>query len=261
MLPTQKPAVGPVMFVPSGMADGFAELRGGKRVLLAIATAKEARPALADALDRAGIREHEPIDGPWREIELTPLASLVVTGIGKANAAGAVARVLDASRHACVLSLGIAGSLPGSGLALGEIVHASPCVFADEGVRTPERFVELHDLGFPLGSFAGAAVPTDPRWRAALLRALGGREGPIATVSACSGADAQAEEIARRTGCIAEAMEGAAVALVAHRLGVPCAEVRAISNTTGDRAGQRWEIGRALQTLAGVIGFLSARGV
>lgn len=239
------------------MGQRFTELLNARKVLLAVATAKEARPALADALNRAGIVEREPVDAPWREIDLSPHASLVITGVGKANAAAAVARILDPARHAGVISLGIAGALPHSGLALAEIVHATSCVFADEGVRTPDRFIELPELGFPLGDFSGSGVPTDQHWRAALLHATGGREGPIATVSTCSGTDAQANEIAQRTGCIAEGMEGAAVALVATRLGIPCAEVRVISNTTGDRAKQRWEIVPALKTLAGVIGFIA----
>lgn len=38
-------------------------------------------------------------------------------------------------------------------------------------------------------------------------------------------------------------MEGAAVLLAAHRLGIPAAEIRVISNTTGDRDRQVWDFG------------------
>jgi futalosine hydrolase len=81
---------------------------------------------------------------------------------------------------------------------------------------------------------------------ASLAGALAGsRTGVIATVSTCSGTDARAAAIAQRTGAIAEAMEGAAVALAALRIGgpgFPVLEVRAISNTTGDRPRQRWDL-------------------
>jgi futalosine hydrolase len=60
-----------------------------------------------------------------------------------------------------------------------------------------------------------------------------------------------------RTGAVAEAMEGAAVGLVAHRLGIPFGEVRIISNTTGDRNLQRWDMKRALASLSEVIGLLA----
>jgi futalosine hydrolase len=52
-----------------------------------------------------------------------------------------------------------------------------------------------------------------------------------------------------RTGAVAEAMEGAAVVHAALRAGVPGLEVRAISNTTGDRPTQRWDMPAAFAAL------------
>jgi futalosine hydrolase len=73
--------------------------------------------------------------------------------------------------------------------------------------------------------------------------------GVIATVATCSGTDALAVEVERRTGAIAEAMEGAAVVHAALRLGLPGGEVRVISNSTGDRAKQQWDIARAFAAM------------
>jgi nucleoside phosphorylase len=44
-------------------------------------------------------------------------------------------------------------------------------------------------------------------------------------------------------------MEGAAVGLVCHRLRVPFAEVRVVSNTTGHRERQQWDIKGAVSKL------------
>ena len=74
-----------------------------------------------------------------------------------------------------------------------------------------------------------------------------------ATVATCSGSDLQADLVARRTSAVAEAMEGAAVVHAARRLGVPAIEVRAISNTTGDRDQQQWNIGKALAALGDAV--------
>jgi futalosine hydrolase len=183
----------------------------------------------------------------------TPVAAgvvLVRSGVGKANAAGAAARVLDPGRHGAVLSIGIAGALPGSGLAIGDVVIATGAWFADEGVRTPEGFEELSSRGFPAWGGEGPKVPADPALAAWAARALpGARMGDVATVSVCSGTDALAAEIAARTGAIAEAMEGAGVGASAARVGVAFGEVRVISNTTGDRPGQRWDLRGSLETL------------
>jgi futalosine hydrolase len=183
---------------------------------------------------------------------------LVVTGVGKANAAAGLAATLNPTRHAAILNIGIGGTLPGSDAGLGMLVVATASVYADEGLETSEGFVDCAALGFPLGPFSGSAVPADPRLLE-LLRPQTDRAGRIATVSTCSGTEALAAQVVARTGAMAEAMEGAAVAHVAARLGVPCAEVRAISNTTGDRVRQRWEIGPALAAITRLIGRLAAR--
>ncbi len=175
-------------------------------------------------------------------------AEIVVAGIGRTNAAAATTQaILEDGPIAAVVSIGIAGALPDSGLELGELVVASESVYVEEGLETPEGFGDMRTLGFPLGEFEGNRVPAD----ATLLTKCSalGRVGAIATVATCSGTDRLAREVVRRTGAIAEAMEGAAVLHAARRLGAPAIEVRAISNTTGDRPEQRWEIARAFATL------------
>jgi futalosine hydrolase len=180
----------------------------------------------------------------------------LITGIGKANAAGATARALDPGRHQAVLSVGVAGALPGSGLRPADVVAATASVFADEGLETPGGFSDCHAMGFPLGAFEGSAVPLDPRLLG-ILKPLATATGPIATVSTCSGTADLAERVRSRTGALAEAMEGAAIALVAHRLGVPAAELRVISNTTGDRPGQVWDLQAALSRLEAIVAVLA----
>lgn len=178
---------------------------------------------------------------------------LLLTGVSKASAAGGVATVLDPRRHAAVLSIGIGGAYPiDPPLALGQTVVATQSIMADEGVQTPETFISCAKLGFPLNDTSGDGVISDPALFD-LLEPLGDRSGPVATVSTCSGTDALVEHYRTRTSTIAESMEGAAVGLVAARRSVPFIELRVLSNTTGDRAGQAWDIPgavRALEALA-----------
>lgn len=214
--------------------------------LLVIAAPKEVRAVL----DGLGIST--PIPDPWTLLPLNPVADLVRSGVGKAAAAGAVARWFDPERHAGVLSVGIAGALPASWLELGAAVLAEPSLFADEGVLTPKGFLSLDKMGF--GADAPVTHP-DPGVRQAwtgLVDAI----APVATVSVCSGADALAHEVARRTGAKAEAMEGAACGMAARRIDPQArfAELRVISNTTGNRDRQVWDLGLAVARLGEVIG-------
>eukprot|EP01026_Neomeris_dumetosa_P063024 TRINITY_DN59777_c1_g1_i1.p5 TRINITY_DN59777_c1_g1~~TRINITY_DN59777_c1_g1_i1.p5 ORF type:complete len:100 (-),score=23.74 TRINITY_DN59777_c1_g1_i1:16-315(-) len=75
-----------------------------RTVLIAVATEIEAA-ALAGPL---GFNEPPP---PWVRCETGVGCDLVVTGVGKASAGGAVAAVLDPARHLGVLNVGIAGAL------------------------------------------------------------------------------------------------------------------------------------------------------
>lgn len=195
------------------------------------------------------------VAGRWRVEMLTARLHAVLCGIGKSNAAAATAIALAQSSYSGVISLGIAGVLPGAAAALGSVVLATSSVYADEGLDDGATFRSCADLGFPLGPFAESAVPADSGL-AALLRPLAEHSAPVCTVSTCSGTDALAARVAARTGAMAEAMEGAAVGHVAARLGVPFAEVRVISNTTGERAGQRWDMAGALKRLHALAGAL-----
>lgn len=175
-------------------------------------------------------------------------AHVIVSGIGRTNAAAATtAALLEEGPFGGVLSVGIAGALPESMLQPGELVVATECVYMEEGLQSPAGFIDTEAMGFPLGDFPGNRVPVQARLTAFLPGPL--HRGAIATVATCSGTDALAAEVERRTGAIAEAMEGAAVVHAALRLGIPGGEVRVISNSTGDRERQRWDMSRAMASL------------
>lgn len=202
-------------------------------------------------------------DIDWQPVRLDEWCTLIRTGVGKVNAAAAAAMLVRSGQT--VINLGICGALPGAhgGSAatatIGDVIVASASVYADEGLETPRGFVDLASLGFPPGgpAFGGVSVPIAPPLLECVRNIVPApaRSGPIATVSTCSGTDERALAVANRTGAIAEAMEGAAIAHVLARLrGGPggIAEVRVVSNTTGDRDRQVWRIAEAFGRLTDV---------
>lgn len=230
---------------------GVLALEPGKRCLIAAASGLEAA-AILRGLGATGLAELSP---QWLSISVSDRFDVVVTGVGKANAAGGMARAFDAQRHALVLSVGIGGMLADR-LAIGLCVLGQHSVYADEGVPLPDGgFQDVASLGFPPNAGTGAAASIGVPATALVAGALRGvcdAEGVIATVSECSGTDSRAAEVRRRTGAEVEAMEGAAVGFSVQRLGegrCGFAEVRVVSNTTGDRPKQRWDIRTALARL------------
>src|SRR4051812_42602365 len=108
-----------------------------RTLLLAVAAPAEARAVLR------GLGADETFaDQPWKAREGGGDIDVVISGVGKVNAAGALARCLSPERHRAVLSVGVAGALPGSGLGLRSSVAATACVYADEGLLTPAGFTD-----------------------------------------------------------------------------------------------------------------------
>ena len=227
-----------------------------QRLLIAVASDGEAKTVLA-AID-PGVA---PLPGEWQSVHGRNF-SLVHTGVGKANAAGAVSRELTLAlqserKFAGVLSLGIAGSLRAD-VEIGSVVLGSKLVLADEGMPFVggNDWTSLESSGWAKTNFD---CP-DCEWFQ-YLRQTVDHFGAIATVSTISGTDQIACDYVRRSGAIAEAMEGAAIAQVCAHIGVACAEYRVISNRCGNRNVNKLDIPTSFRRLTRAVeswGFESA---
>ncbi|MBU5614277.1 futalosine hydrolase [Geomonas azotofigens] len=177
------------------------------------------------------------------------------TGIGKVNAACAATLLCERYAPDLIVNTGCGGAFAGSGLAVGDLAVADSECLADEGVETPSGWRGLDLIGIPVYEGRGERlfnrIPLDEELaRRAFHRATAAGfkavVGPFLTVSTCSGTAQRGEELLRRFPGVCENMEGGAVAQVALVYGVPCLEVRGISNMVEDRDLSRWDLKRAL---------------
>jgi futalosine hydrolase len=188
-------------------------------------------------------------------------------GVGKVAAAMALTALLhEGPRPRAVLLCGVAGAYPARHrrtpppLALTAVGIVGSDVLADEGVATPEGFLDLGRAEpgpalVDVGPFA--AAPELVQFAAQRLAV------PIvrgATVSTCSGVDALSAARHEHTAADVETMEGAAVAAVCQRFGVPLLQLRAISNWTGDRERGEWNLAAAMAALQAALVRLFAAG-
>lgn len=162
----------------------------------------------------------------------------VQLGVGKASAAASIALALASwvdDKPDVVLLFGVCGAYPGR-LAVGDLCLVERDELADEGKITDQGFEHLDSMG--LGTrgpfFADRALTA----RAAQVLGINPVRG--ATVSTCSGTEVSSDIMARRAGAQVETMEGAAVALVCQRMGVPWVQLRAVSNHTGPEG--KWHL-------------------
>ena len=177
-------------------------------------------------------------------------------GVGKANAAATAATLIERHSPAMIIITGCGGAYPGSGLATGELAVASDEIFGDEGVIDPDGWHDLTFMSLPVHTRDGVSCYNSiPLSRHAAERAvqladsLGVRlvRGRFVTVSTCSGTGDRGLELVRQHQAVCENMEGAAIALAALRYGIPCLEIRGISNLVEDRDMSRWNIPVAVE--------------
>ena len=146
-------------------------------------------------------------------------------------------------------SAGIAGGFRGR-VAIGDVVLADLATYADLGVRIDDGFLSVRDLGIAQdSSLAFGDQRLIERMSAAPVTVL---VGEVLTLSAMTGTEADAEELAARyPRALAEAMEGfAVVAATRDHQGIRyVAEIRAISNLIGRRDPLAWNIPLAFGAL------------
>jgi futalosine hydrolase len=162
------------------------------------------------------------------------------TGVGPVNAAFALTRFLSENEARAVISCGVGGAYPGSSFEPGEVLCAESEIYGDLGAESPDGFLDMQTLGFPV---IDGTEPVFTRIPMDLFPAA--RRVPFVTCTMCTGTDATAQAIVARTGGAVESMEGAAVAHVARLMRVPVGEVRGISNPVGNRDKTKWRLREA----------------
>ena len=171
---------------------------------------------------------------------LRPHLPVLCTGVGAVNAAFALTRYLEREGARSVVVCGIGGAYPGSGLPVAGVAWAESECYGDLGAASPEGFLDMRALGFPV---IGGEQP--------LYNVLpmqirpGAGSVPFVTVNTCTGDHASALALVSRTGGFVENMEGAAIAHVARLYGIPAGEVRGISNPAGNRDRGAWRVREA----------------
>jgi futalosine hydrolase len=167
---------------------------------------------------------------------LRSIVPVVVTGVGAVNAAYALTRAIERERPDGIVVCGIGGAYPDSGLSIGDVVCAETECYGDLGASSPEGFLDMRALGFPV-------VPgVTPIYNTLTMQIFpAARRVPFVTRNTCTGLD----KVNGIAGGAVENMEGAAVAHVAALAGIPVGEIRGISNMVGRRDKSTWRVKEA----------------
>jgi len=179
----------------------------------------------------------------------------LISGIGKTNAAHSATVLIKKYRSSIIINFGIGGAYLSGGLCIGDIVVATKEIYADEGINLKDGFHSLETIGIPFLRIGGRKLfnefPLDRSLSqtafSSIRRLFNVKKGIFSTVSTCTGTEKRARELAERFRTICENMEGAAVAHICCLYGIPCVEIRGISNIVEKRDTTKWDIGLAAE--------------
>ena len=137
-----------------------------------------------------------PLESAWLRTEMPADDTLeyAVTGVGPVNAAHAVTQAMLVRRPDAVVLCGIAGAYPSSGLTVGDVVCASEECYGDLGAQSPQGFLDMQALGFPVIAGPPAYYNRLPLHVFPVTRCV-----RHVTVSTCTGTDASVALGAART--------------------------------------------------------------
>ncbi|MFB9842000.1 futalosine hydrolase [Mucilaginibacter ginsenosidivorans] len=166
---------------------------------------------------------------------------LLITGVGMVATAFALGRHLATNRYDLAINLGIAGSFDRS-IAVGEVVEVVEDSFSELGAEDDETFLSIEKLGFGEAHFKPSARLYDHG-----ITHI--RQVSAITVNTVHGNEASIKELACRIEPQLESMEGAAFFYACKQAGVPCIQIRAVSNYVEKRNRDAWQIGLAIKNL------------
>jgi futalosine hydrolase len=167
---------------------------------------------------------------------------LLITGVGMVATAYALGCELAKNQYNLVINLGIAGSFDRS-IALGDIVEITEDTLAELGAEDDEAFLPITQMGFGESTFK-ATESLNNIYKTANLK-----QATAATVNTVHGNEASIKKVQTRLNAQIESMEGAAFFYACHEAGVPCIQIRAVSNYVEKRNRDNWQIGLAVKNL------------
>lgn len=172
---------------------------------------------------------------------------VLITGAGIPSTIFRLTRQLAHHHYDLVVQAGIAGAFAHSFAKTGHVVQVGKDAFGDLGAFENGTFSDLQqmELNFDPLWINNGTVPTD----FPVVKGI--------TVQTVTGDPVMLQALVHKWQADVETMEGAAGAYVCQQKQVPFVQIRAISNTVGDRNKANWKTGEAITNLNNALaGFL-----
>ncbi|QHS55065.1 futalosine hydrolase [Mucilaginibacter sp. 14171R-50] len=175
--------------------------------------------------------------------------TLLITGVGMVATAYSLGKELAANQYDLAINFGIAGSFDRS-IELGDVVEVVHDNLSELGAEDNDSFLPVSVLGLGESEFRATQTianifkgsKTSP-----LLKNL--KQVSSITVNTVHGEPDSIAKVQKRLNPQLESMEGAAFFYVCQHAGIPCVQIRAVSNYVEKRDKDNWKIGLAVKNL------------
>lgn len=180
------------------------------------------------------------------EAEIEPLTrhfnpikrfDVLITGVGMVATAFALGGHLQVKKYDLVINLGIAGCF-NRDITLGEVVEVTQDELSELGAEDNLDFLPITKMGFG-----------ESRYTSSSKMETGLRKVNGITVNTVHGNEESIDKIINRLKPQLESMEGAAFFYACEKAGIPCLQIRAVSNYVEKRNRDNWQIGLAIKNL------------
>jgi futalosine hydrolase len=165
----------------------------------------------------------------------------LITGVGMVATAFALGKHLTTHQYDLAINLGIAGSFDRN-IALGEVVEVVEDNLSELGAEDDEEFLTIESMGFGESIFKSTAALSD-------YGNFDLKKCTAITVNMVHGHETSIKKLIDRLQPQLESMEGAAFFYACKQVGVPCLQIRAVSNYVEKRNRDAWQIGLAIKNL------------
>lgn len=200
------------------------------KVLLVAATVSEIQPLInAFAENDNG----ELIIGKYR-------LKILITGVGMVSTAFAMGEHLACHSYDFAINAGIAGSMDPK-IDLGETCLIVKDTLSELGAEDDTDFISIENLGLGDSSFHHQAPANFPTHGLLPVDAI--------TVNTIHGNEQSIKVVKLRLHTQLESMEGAAFFYACSRKGLPCIQIRTVSNYVERRNRNNWNIPLAVKNL------------
>jgi futalosine hydrolase len=183
---------------------------------------------------------------------------ILVTGIGMVPTAFLTGFYAGRRAYEAAVNAGIAGTFTDT-IPVGSVVEVMEEEIPELGAEEGDQWLSAFELGLAdpdQAPFAGGRIINPGGIRSAVLDRLPKVSG--STVHTLHGSRAGIERARRRSQADIESMEGAAFLYACLSAGIPCTQIRAISNRVEIRDKSMWDIPLAVRNLNVVLSdFLS----